>query len=145
MRQETASQAQEKLKGEKERYEQEIVALYRRRLAEVGMLTASSRHSSTCHWIGEAFIGLTLPLFLPHRPSLFFYWIGWHAYIHLQEVAKREAAMEDRLQAQDSEYRRQCEELRLRMQSLLRERQEHLKEKVGKQVSARAIPSFIYS
>ncbi|TFJ84787.1 hypothetical protein NSK_003819 [Nannochloropsis salina CCMP1776] len=47
-----------------------------------------------------------------------------------EEVAKRDAVMEERLQAQDVEYRRQCEELRLKVQGLLRERDHSLRDKL---------------
>jgi hypothetical protein len=47
------------------------------------------------------------------------------------EVAKRDVVMEERLHAQDVEYRRQCEELRMKVQGLLRDRDHHMREKVA--------------
>eukprot|EP00624_Nannochloropsis_granulata_P004355 evm.model.NODE_3177_length_20199_cov_24.013615.3 len=48
-----------------------------------------------------------------------------------EEVAKRDVVMSERLHAQDVEYRRQCEELRMKVQGLLRDRDHHMKEKVA--------------
>ncbi|GAB5032723.1 Hypothetical protein NocV09_01001690 [Nannochloropsis oceanica] len=48
-----------------------------------------------------------------------------------EEVAKRDVVMAERLHAQDIEYRRQCEELRMKVQGLLRDRDQHMKEKVA--------------
>ncbi len=47
------------------------------------------------------------------------------------EVGKRDTIMEERLHAQDVEYRRQCEELRLKVHGLLRERDHSMREKVA--------------
>jgi hypothetical protein len=48
-----------------------------------------------------------------------------------QEVGKRDALLEERLRAQDVEYRRQCEELRVKVQQLLRDRDQAMRAKVA--------------
>lgn len=45
----------------------------------------------------------------------------------LQEVGKRDALLEERLHAQDVEYRRQCEELRMKVQQLLKDRDQQVR------------------
>lgn len=50
---------------------------------------------------------------------------------HLQEVAKRDALLEQRLHSQDVEYRRQCEELRVKVQQLMRDRDAQMRAKVA--------------
>lgn len=46
-----------------------------------------------------------------------------------QEVGKRDSVMEERLRAQDVEYRRQCEELRVKVQQILKDRDTQMREK----------------
>ena len=73
-------------------------------------------------------LSLSLSLFLSLSPS--HNTTHTHTCKRTQEVGKRDALLEERLRAQDVDYRRQCEELRMRVQHLLKERDRSMREKV---------------